>query len=210
MEFTIHYRGKPFVARVAGEGRKPIKCTPVVCESWSSCGVGVLYNEGGGQFWGLFIPRNLIAAWRATEVLSLLDTIETGTLCAAYYTGVRILNESDIETYVNPIIAKIGQEAYNRVMAMAVPEQIIRAILDNQGWGKTSPSCHSLHIFRCVCRSSALFWRHNFHFSLPASLGNRKTELTCKRMRIRKAIAIITEDDGTGYRVLCRNLSLVY
>lgn len=129
----IHFQNEPFMARVDGKGDEPIKCTPVVYDEISKCGVGVFYEDGhDGQVWGMVIPRDLIAAWRGTEVLRRLNTIGFGTLCAAYNTGVRDPHESDMELYVELTIAKIGRPAYDEIMAMLVPEQIVRAILDNQ------------------------------------------------------------------------------
>ena len=73
-EAKIHFRNQPFMARVDGQGEEPIECTPVVYDTPSTCGVGVLFEDGRGQTWGLLSPRNLIAAWRGTEVLRRLDT----------------------------------------------------------------------------------------------------------------------------------------
>lgn len=129
----VHFRNKPFWAVVDGEGDTPIKCTPVVYDRIDTCGVGILFEDGNGQVWGLFSPRDLIAAWRGTEVLHRLDVIEHATLAGAYYTGLRDPNKSDMDSHVKPTIAKIGRKAYNEIMAMPVPEEIIRAILDNQG-----------------------------------------------------------------------------
>jgi len=128
----IHFRGVPFVARVVGQG--VIKCTPIVYEIDSSCGIGVLYEDSQkGQTWGLFSPRNIIAAWRGTEVLRHLDLIKDNTLATAYYAGLRDPHDSDKKRYVEPMILNIGRGVYDKIMRMPVPEEIIRVILDNQG-----------------------------------------------------------------------------
>jgi hypothetical protein len=131
----IRFENKSFMARVEGRGNNKIECTPVVYDDPFDCGVGVYFNDGKdeGLVWGMMSPRNLIAAWRATEVLRRLDNIESGTLCDAFYTGVRDPHSSDMESHVKPTIAKIGQKAYKEIMSLPVPEQIIRAITDNQG-----------------------------------------------------------------------------
>lgn len=131
MKSKIHFRNEPFMAHVADKGSEMIKCTPVVYDDLTNCGVGVFYEDGSGDVWGLLTPRNLITAWRGTEVLRRLDTVEEGTLCAAYTTGERNPHKSDMKR-IEPIIEKIGRKAYDKIMSMPVPEQIIRAILDNQ------------------------------------------------------------------------------
>lgn len=128
----IRFRNKPFMARVFSDGDGPVSCTPVVYDEFRCCGVGIFINGDRGHIWGPVVPRDLIAAWRGTEVLRRLNTISQRTLCAAYYSGVRNPNESDLLYYVKPTIAIIGREAYDEIMSMPVPEQIVRAILDNQ------------------------------------------------------------------------------
>lgn len=154
----IHFQNEPFMARVDGKGDEPIKCTPVVYDEMSNCGVGVFYEDGHGQVWGMVTPRNLIVAWRGTEVLRRLDTIEHGTLCAAYDTGVRDPHESDMKSRVEPTIAKIGRAAYNEIMAMPVPEQIVRAILDNQ----KDDFAPALYPITDEVRAGTIQWRQEF------------------------------------------------
>lgn len=154
----ILFKNKPFMARVAGRGDEPMKCIPVVYDEMAHCGVGVLCEDGHGQVWGPVTPRNLIAAWRGTEVLRHLDTIEHGTLCAVYHTGVRNPHESDMKLYVKPTIAKIGRAAYDEIMAMPVPEQIIRAILDNQ----KDEFAPDLYPITEEVRAGTIQWRQEF------------------------------------------------
>lgn len=154
----IHFRNEPFMARVAGKGDEPIKCTPVVYDEMSNCGVGVFYEDGKGQVWGMVTPRNLVAAWRGTEVLRRLDTIEHGTLSSAYYTGVRDPHESDMKSHVEPTVAKIGRAAYDKIMAAPVPEQIVRAILDNQ----KDDFAPALYPITDEVRAGTIQWRQEF------------------------------------------------
>lgn len=156
----IHFKNEPFTARVAGNGNDMMKCTPVVYDEASTCGVGVLFENGHGQVWGLTSPRNLITAWRATEVLCLLASVESGTLCAAYFAGQREPHESDVKSHVDPIIAKIGRQAYNEIMARRVPEEIVRAILDNQK-GSDHPAPDLWPITDEV-RAGTIQWRQEF------------------------------------------------
>ena len=131
-EEKIHFENEPFWALVKDEGDRAIKCTPVVYENQSKCGIGLFFENGLGKVWGPGSPRNLIAAWRGTEVLRLLDTIGRCTLAEAYYTGIRnpgIINQESVDLTVR----KIGQRAYDTIMRMSVPSVIVKAILDNQG-----------------------------------------------------------------------------
>ncbi len=125
----------------------------------SNCGVGIRFEDGKVQIWGLVHPRDLITAWRATEVLKHLNFINPNfTLCAAYYTGSRNLHDDDRKRYVDPIISKIGRETYTKIMAMPIPEKIIRAILDNQGHDY-SPSLFPIEY---EIKAGALKWRPEF------------------------------------------------
>lgn len=130
----IRFRGEPFMAVVRGKSTVPIKCIPAVRDGENSCGAGIIFEDGKGLFWGLVHPRDLITAWRATEILKHLNFIDPNfTLCAAYTAGLRKISDDDRKRYLEPIIAKIGRETHTKIMAMPIPEEIIRAILDNQG-----------------------------------------------------------------------------
>lgn len=154
----IHFKNEPFMARVSDRGDQPIQCTPVVYDAEFNCGVGVFYDDGKGQIWGMVSPRNLIAAWRGTEVLRLLDVVEHGTLHNAYHTGLRNPHESDLDRTVKPMIEKIGREAYDRILSMPVPETIIRAIMDNQG-EEFKPD---LYPITDEVRAGTIQWRQEF------------------------------------------------
>lgn len=154
----IHFRNKPFMAFVAGEGDAPIQCTPIVYDDEEHCGLGILYGDGRAEIWGMLIPRNLIAAWRGTEILRRLDTIEYGTLCHAYATGGRNPSEQCVE----PTIAKIGREAYEEIMSMPIPEEIIRAILDNQKNQRHEYFAPSLCPISDEVRAGTIKWRQEF------------------------------------------------
>jgi hypothetical protein len=149
------------MARVDGQGEEPIECTPIVYDEAFNCGVGIIYSTGGASVWGLVAPRNLIAAWRGTEILQRLDYIGHGTLAAAYYTGLRDPHESDLDRYVKPTIAKIGQPAYDEIMAMSVPEEVIRAILDNQKESEGHFPPDTWPIAQEV-RAGTITWRQEF------------------------------------------------
>ena len=157
----IYFRGEPFTSRVVSRGNELTTCVPVVYDVPDSCGVGIFYGDGSGHYWGFYFPRNLIAAWRATEVLRRLDPLCGDALCAAYYTGVRNPRKSDIVAYVEPTIAIIGQTAYDEIITMPVPESIIRSILDNHVRGDFySPD---LSPITDEVRAGTIQWRHEFY-----------------------------------------------
>jgi len=127
----IVFVNEPFMAVVEKEGEQPIKCYPVVYDVPFNCGVGVFYEIGDGSRWGMMSPRDLITAWRATEILQHITHIKNGTLCSAYYAGQRNVHISN-QHRVDEIISIIGKEKYYQIMAMPVPEEIIQAIIDRQ------------------------------------------------------------------------------
>jgi hypothetical protein len=131
MEHKIHFKNEPFMAIVQGKGEKPITCIPVVYDHPFNFGLGIVFENGDGQIWGLVSPRNMITAWRGTEVLRLLNKIEFGTLSAAYYSGERNLNDSDRKR-VKQVIDIIGKKAYDKIMSMPIPEKIIEAMIECQ------------------------------------------------------------------------------
>lgn len=134
----IHFKGEPFMAIVEGRGEAPVKCIPVVWDgrdsgAWGgSCGAGILFEDGQKYMWGLDSPRDPITSWRATEILRRLKVIKKREFCGAYYAASRFLSEQNRKTFAESVIAKIGRKTCNEILAMAIPEVIIRAILDNQ------------------------------------------------------------------------------
>lgn len=155
----VLFRNEPFMARVVGRGDQPVQCTPMICDQPSACGVGILFEDGSGFFWGLCAPRNIIAAWRATHILRCLEVIESGTLCETWYAGLREPHQSDVESYVLPIIKKIGQERYDEIMAMAVPDEIVQLILEGQS---SRPCKPALWPIVDEVRVGTIAWRKEF------------------------------------------------
>lgn len=145
------------MAIVEGNGEEPIECIPIVYDEAFNCGLGVVFPDGKGQIWGMVTPRNLITAWRGTEVLRFLDRIEHGTLCAAYYAGQRNPHSSESER-IKSVIEKIGQDNYDRIMKMPVPEELIRAILDNQ----SEEFAPDLYPITDEVRAGTIQWRQEF------------------------------------------------
>jgi hypothetical protein len=129
-ESKIHHQSLPFTAYVQEQDRT-LEVAPFAYEDFASCGLGVRYPNGKVQTWGVLSPRNLIASWRATEILRFLSRIEYGTLAAAYAAALREPSLDDQKTR-KTIITQIGWETYAHIMSMPVPEEIIQAIIDSQ------------------------------------------------------------------------------
>ncbi|MCX6792572.1 MAG: hypothetical protein NTY12_00950 [Candidatus Falkowbacteria bacterium] len=117
---------------VEGMGDKPIQVRPVVYDSLADCGVAIIPENGRGFVWGLVAPRNIIAAWRATEILRCLKFINPNKdLAHSYYAGLRQPRDWMTQE-VSVLIRRIGRSRYNEIMSLPVPDKIIKAILDSQ------------------------------------------------------------------------------
>jgi hypothetical protein len=169
----IHFKGEPFMAIVEGRGETPVKCIPVVWDgrdsgAWGgSCGAGVLFEDGQKYVWGLDSPRDLITSWRATEILRRLKVIKKREFCGAYYAASRYLSKDDRKTFAETVIAKIGNKTRNEILAMPVPETIIRAILDNQN-DKPAPDFFPIAE---ELKTGTLRWRPEFDKFMTDSMG---------------------------------------
>ncbi|MCX6787286.1 MAG: hypothetical protein NTY93_02040, partial [Candidatus Kaiserbacteria bacterium] len=157
-ESKIRFRNEPFIARVTFKKNEVLTCIPVVYDEKLRCGVGILFEDSPGTYWGYVMPRNFIAAWRGTEVLRRLNVLKDETLCYAFHAGLRNPCESDMESRVKPMIVQIGQKAYDEIMSLPVPEPIIRAILDNQ---KSDPP-PDLSPITDEVRAGTIQWRQEF------------------------------------------------
>jgi len=92
-----------------------------------------LYGDGQKYIWGVVTPRNLIAAWRATELIRHFDAVGYETLRIVYNAGIRYPGDEEVRSCVDQAKTKISPKLYGDIMAITVPEKVIRAILDNQG-----------------------------------------------------------------------------
>lgn len=165
-DFMVYFENDPFTARVPGEDGKPIQCecTPMVCSeegSWGpSCGIGIrCVSKENPELqcktvWGLIIPRNIFASWRATEMLRLHIDIGDTTLCSTWYAAERSGGDYDLR-HTKSVIEQIGQEVYDKIMCMPVPEQIIRIALDN-------PSHWDTGFIISEVRAGTIIWRQGF------------------------------------------------
>lgn len=130
----IPYVGEPFMAIIAEKdglkNKTPTRCWPIVYDSLTCCGVGLICQSGKSRAYGLMVPRNLIASWRAVKIMERMTRIKNHTLCSAYHAALRNpIHVKDRET----IVEGIGKTPYEQIMEMPVPKEIIQAILDCQG-----------------------------------------------------------------------------
>jgi hypothetical protein len=151
----VHFRSKPFMARVEGKGDAIIKCIPVVCDEEWKYSVGIVFEDGTMRTWGPVWPRDLIASWRATEILCRLDTLEWDALRVAWHGGRRKPHKCEM-AYVESTIAKIGRNAYDAIMSKPIPEMIIRAILDDQEYDP------ALYPITYEAQAGTIEWRQEF------------------------------------------------
>ena len=155
----VRYRSKPFKALVEGVAAAILEWEAVVWDDDMNCGIGLFpKGENAGRVWGPAYPRDLITSWRGTEILCCLNVIEIGTLSAAYFTGMRNPDSSDVERHVEPMIARIGRTKYDEIMSLPVPEEIIRAILD----GQHSNLKPALRPITDEVRAGTIVWRQEF------------------------------------------------
>ncbi|MDP3052578.1 MAG: hypothetical protein Q8N22_01320 [bacterium] len=198
----IYFKNEPFMAVVEGRGDNPVKCTPIVYDGrdpssafGNECGAGILFEDGKIYSWGLWQPRNLIVSWRATEILRRLNVIKKHDFCAAYSAGCHRISDSDREKYVKPIIAKIGNQTYKEIMAMPVPETIIRAILDNQGQD-FSPSLFPISY---EVKAGTIKWRQEFAdagIENPDEVDARKFRQDKKISRFERLLVSYAKSQG--------------
>lgn len=155
---SVLYKGKPFMAVVADEGAQPIQCTPAVFTDGlydgGSVGIYCHGDEKKSLAWGV-IPFNLIAAWRATEMLSLLTKIDGSTQHDAYAAAG---GGGAMEEGAHLVIDVIGKEKHGEIMAAQVPPEYALMMIDLQKKG----SVVSLGPIIWAVRDGTLAWRQEF------------------------------------------------
>lgn len=184
-ETHICFRNKPFMATVIERGNGLTVCTPVVYNDLSSCGVGLFFSNGRKEICGTSKPRDLIAAWRATEILSRINIIKSKTLSDALKAGIRSPTEHnpDFVRSCHRVITKVSPLVYNEIMKIPVPDQIVKAILDNQ---HGNPRCRpDLGPITDEVRAETLAWRKEFAAAgveHPHNVNLRRTRETATEL----------------------------
>ena len=161
------YCGEPFTAVVEDKGVEPILCTPAIYYDWQdqivpSSGIAVKYPDGTASLWALLRDCNYIDIWHAVEVLRRHSSIANDTLCKCHYTGKRDDNPKDWERYIADTIDNIGRLAYDEIMAMPVPKQVVELVLHDL---RELPRKEHRHHHRSIAnevRAGTLEWREEF------------------------------------------------
>ena len=154
----IRFKGERFKACAQDNGENLVMCTPIVFDDGIHCGVGIIV-ENEVLRWGLFAPRDYIASWRAGEILRALGQVTSATVRGAFYAGSRSLNSNEELSYTTPVIEKIGSDEYRKIMSLPVPNEIVRAILDNRVGQVLKPNLYPLSE---EVEAGTLQWREEF------------------------------------------------
>jgi len=156
----ILYHGEPFSAQIS-DSDLPAKCVPIVYSDGLSMGPGYTCPDTGqSSWWGLAAPIDIITAWRATEILRHVRSIGSSTLCDSYYAALRKPHSSDRER-VQRIINEIGTTNHRRIMQMAVPNEIVQAVLD----GQSTDMKPALWPITGEVRAGTIRWRVEFELA---------------------------------------------
>lgn len=94
--------------------------SPIACDGGLEMGTGLAYEDGKATFWGLGLPKKVIASYRGMKIAELVEEFGHSTLAACWYSGNRNVHASE-QRYVDEIVAKIGKPARERILEM-VPE----------------------------------------------------------------------------------------
>ncbi len=132
MSAAILFKGEKIGMNVNAWGlRERMIVQPGVAVMHREMGVFVwLFREGDpdklvvAKFWGLVMPQDLIACWRAMLILQGVKNLSEDDLRNAYCAGQR-------ESYGDcaGIIAKIGRGVYDAVMTHPIPDEVVNYII---------------------------------------------------------------------------------
>jgi len=152
----IPFRNTPFTTFVPVLN-EAVELTPVVYDAPDACGLAVLFPHGTMWQRGPMHPRDLVAGWRATEIIRHFKVVNKDDLYDVY-AAARRNPDLGFEEAAASVIAEIGRETYDEIMALPVPEEIIQIILDGQDddW-PPSPSSIEQEV-----RAGTIKWRQGF------------------------------------------------
>lgn len=147
----------PFDAVVEVNGDDIVTCNPVVYDEPDIFGVAVIFNQKLCLRWGLISPRDMIAAWRATEIIRYYKVINEEVLANAFFASSRQPYTDKINE-VESVKNAIGMDLYNSIMQKPIPEKIIQAILSEQ----LTDYPPDLFPITDEVRAGTIFWRQEF------------------------------------------------
>ncbi len=162
---TVLFRGKKVPTDVCAWGHdKRMLIQPGVATTDWEMGILVwLFEEDNPEqpvetrFWGLVVPHDLLTCWRGMLILQEVKNLGKGDLCNAYYAGQRELHESD-KHGVDEIIAKIGRDTYDAIMARPIPDEVIDLIIKLTDEGNHV----ALYPITEEVKAGTLQWRDDF------------------------------------------------
>lgn len=167
-----------------GSDDSQVTVIPIVLTDGQSTGVGILFPDGQASWWNLLISCNIIAYWRATEMIKIVSKIENDTFCCMYYAANRGIHYSDKQKR-KKIVGIVGKKAYEKVMNLPIPEEIIQYILNN--YNKESFNSPDLWPILKEYNAGTLEWREEFTkcgLSKPLVIQSLKRTLIKKLMNL--------------------------
>ncbi len=141
----ILFINKSFSAHISGNGDKEFSITPIVTETYASCGIGLMVNNQIFDEYGSYLPRDTITGWRATRLLLAVNwkkrtwfrkrikwSIDENTLSQFYHAAMRKTSDEDRAQGRNTVISMIGKKEYDNIFRLPIPETIISTIFEGQ------------------------------------------------------------------------------
>lgn len=74
---------------------------------FAQMGIGLVYPDGGGTFWGCVVPHLLIQSWRGMKILERIERIGHGTLCGCWTIARRDVHTSD-KRHLDELAEQVG------------------------------------------------------------------------------------------------------
>ena len=126
------YENKQCTLNLFGES---VACTQAVYfdTETGECGIR-LTGIGGGQYFQHNVqgPKDLIALWRTTEALRLLEGVDNLDVIDSIFRVMSYLGDS-VTTEIESVSNLIGFDVCDRIMSAQAPDKITKFIEDNQG-----------------------------------------------------------------------------
>jgi len=162
-KINILFKSEPFMAKVEEMGDEDRKCVSAVFSRGRTIHGLIVFSGEQRIIWENSLwYEGPISLWRATEIISKLEFINSKILGKLADVGAR-------SEYKNPeqaaIIEKIGWDTYRQIMKIPVPEIIITEILE----GQKEIFKPDLRLITKEIRAGTIQWRPEF---ADAGVGN--------------------------------------
>lgn len=178
---VIHFWNEPFLAIVEEYGKKFVLCKPIIYDEPDIFGIAVVFKKNICLRWGLIAPRDMITAWRATEVIRRLSFINIKILESAYYAVSRqpFIGKS---SHIEKVTSLIGKDLYDAIMLTPVPEKLIQAMLTEQDTDYPP----DLFPITDEVRAGTISWRQEFSDAGVEHPDDADIRLEAKRQLLEK------------------------